>query len=217
MIRHTAEERAALKNATLQFLDRLRAAFPLEQRIRAADSAARNAYGRVLAKWICGEVPDRDFLSPAELHALCQLDAVVPGPAGLGCYPFSTDDRGISVRFGRYQANAMCAIDALAISRLAGLASVVDAHCSVCLVPVNGQVQADGSLDHDAWPDVRVLWRHAVRAPGSCSESICRDLVFICQKCAASEGCDCLTLPQATAVANAFFRFQREFAPPQST
>ncbi len=205
----TALARSALKHETLTFLDALRTAFPLEQRIVRADEMTRTAYARVLTCWIEGRIPSIDFLSAEQLHSLSALDAIVPGPEGIGCYPFSTNDRDIAVRLGRRRVTAMCAIDALAIARLARSASVVDARCTMCLGPVSCDVQADGSLLHDAGAGMRVLWRHAESNAGSCSDGLCRNLVFLCRQCAAPADGDCLTLPQATAVANAFFGFQR--------
>ena len=211
-----AQSRAALRHDALRFLDRLRAAFPLEQRIERAEMATRGAYARVLTRWIEGKIPSLDLLSPAEMQSLRELDAIVPGPSGIGCYPFSVDDRGISVRLGHRRVSAMCAIDALAMARLASSTGIVNARCVTCLNPVSCEVQADGSLQHDACESARVLWRHAVRKTGSCSDSLCRDLVFLCRQCASPEDSDCLTLPQATAVANAFFRFQRGLIPARS-
>ncbi len=216
MTSHPAQERAALKDSTLRFLGKLQITFPLEQRIAQADPAIRKAYGRVLAQWISGRVPAPDFLLPAELHALCHLDAIVPVSGGLGCYPFSADNRDFAVELSRRPMNAMCAIDALAMSRLTGLASTIKALCAICQAQVRCEVRSDGSLDHDVPQHIRVLWRHRAHPVGPCSDNLCRDLVFLCPECAAPPGSDCLQLPQATAVANAFFGFQRRLIPPAS-
>ncbi len=205
----TAQARSALKHETLRFLDALRTAFPLEQRIERADAITKNAYARVLASWIDGRIPSIDFLPAELLHSLITLDAIVPGVEGIGCYPFSTDDRDISVHFGHRRVAAMCAIDALAIARLARSASIVEARCNVCSSQVCCHVQADGSLLHDAGADMRVLWRHDKCNTRFSSDGLCRNLVFLCRHCAAPADSDCLSLPQATAVANAFFGFQR--------
>ncbi len=208
MTNDPAQTRTALRNDALLFLDKLRTAFPLEQRIEQAAAATRNAYGRVLIHWIEGKIPALDLLSPVELQSLSELDAIVPGAGGIGCYPFSIDDRGIRVRLGHHCVSAMCAIDALAMARLARTVSMVEARCVNCLNPVTCEVQADGSLQHEACGAVRVLWRNSVRNTHSCSDGLCRDLIFLCQRCMPPDGGECLTLPQATAVANAFFRFQ---------
>ncbi len=202
-------ERAAIKNQTLDALARLRASFPLEQRIEDAPVAAKLAYGRVLSHWLEGRIPPADFLPAAELQLLSKLDAIVPGIHGIGCYPFSAGDTGIRVHLGPYPVHAMCAIDALAVARTARRAIRIEALCGICVGPVACEVQADGSLDHDQTEAARVIWRRKVRLASSCSDGLCRDLVVVCRRGRAPADADCLTLPQAAAVANAFFGFQR--------
>ena len=207
------EVRKSLREETLRFLDRLRTVFPLEQRIARADPQIQDAYTLVLTCWMDGRMPPSDFLSPAQLHALHALDAVAPGRDGIGCYPFSADSRGISVLFSGYRVNAMCAIDALAVARLVASAVQVEARCATCLAAVHIEVQADGSLRHDDTPATAVLWKQASRSSGSCSDTHCRDLVFLCEHCKTRGEGDRLTLPQAAAVANAFFGFQHRLVP----
>ncbi len=213
---HSARERASIKNQTLDALTRLRTAFPLEQRIAHAPATAKIAYGRVLNHWLEGRIPPADFLPGKELRLLSELDAIVPGIHGIGCYPFSACDTGIRVHLGPHPVHAMCAIDSLAVARVARRAIRIEALCGICAGRVVCAVEADGSLHHNQTESARVIWRRTARVTSSCSDGLCRDLVFVCPQCRAPTDADCLSLPQATAVANAFFGFQRRLISPQS-
>ncbi len=209
MTGYTASERTALKNAVLTTLSNLKSAFPLEKRISCATQETRLSYVRVLAAWLRGETPLPSMLSQDMLRILRDLDAVVTDSSGLSCYPFSARDRGIRVKYGQHAAQAMCAIDALAVARIARTATQISATCNHCLQPVTCEVQADGSLDHSQTDNARVVWNRTLGAAGSCSDNLCRNLNFQCRHCRIPADATSLTLPQATAVANAFFAFQQ--------
>jgi len=143
------------------------------------------------------------------LDELARLDAIVPEKYGLGCYPFSARDTGILVTLPAGAVNAMCAIDALAVARVAGVAVQVHAACETCGTPVSCRVQENGGLDHDQADRARVFWQGACATEGSCSQGLCRNIRFLCAACAAPGAGDVYTLPQAAAIGNAFFGFQQ--------
>jgi hypothetical protein len=208
----TAEERAVARTAVVEGLEKLRAAFPLETRVRGASAAAQAAYGEVLRSWLRARAPQPAGVAPAALDELLGLDAVVREQDGLGCYPFSARDTGISVRLAAGPAHAMCAIDALAVARLAAARTRVDARCETCGSALAIEVEANGGLDHDQAEAARVVWFRACGTHSSCSQSLCRNIRFLCPGCAPAGPGDVYTLPQATAIGNAFFAFQAAFA-----
>lgn len=201
--------RAALRHTVLTALERLRREFPLEERLRTADPGLRRAYAGVLNHWLRATVPPPDLLDPTTRTALARLDAIVPGEDGLGCYPFSTRDTGIRVRLAAGTVAAMCAIDALAIARLGAMRVEIAAACVQCRAPIHLRVEHDGSLDHDQTDLARVAWLSGRSAAAACSDGLCRALRFLCPQCVAPHASECLTLPQAAAIGNAFFGFQR--------
>ncbi len=202
-------DRHQTRDAALEGLARLRAAFPLEARIEAADRAVRRDYARVLAEWIHGKAPPGNLI-PAESRAtLIALDALVANEQGLGCYPFSARATGIAVELSHNRVHAMCAVDALAIARLAGAAITIEAPCSVCATPLHLDVEASGGLDHDQADRARVVWKSKYATTRTCSDSLCRNLLFICPACEPPPGSTCYTLPQAAIIGNSFFGFQR--------
>lgn len=211
--------RTQLKHAVTSALARLRVQFPLEARLAAAGDDERRAYKRVLEQWLQSTLPMPGLLAAEHLAALIRLDAVVATGEGLGCYPFSARPTGIDVRLPRGTVPAMCAIDALAIARLAGSPVSIAAGCAICGGAITCRVEADGSLDHDQAEVARVLWRNAAPTQGACADHLCRNLLFLCPNCEPPAGDECFTLPQATVIGNAFFSFQLALlrAPPVLT
>jgi len=202
--------RSILRNTVLTALERLRTTFPLEARLSAADAVSRQAYVEVLRHWLRGTPPPMDLISPTTRTTLTRLDAIVPVGAGIGCYPFSARDTGIRVRMADHVVFAMCALDALAIARLAGMSTQIDSNCEQCATPVRLRVEDDGSLDHDQADRVNVAWLSGYARTSTCSEGLCRSLRFLCPTCQPPAGSDSFTLPQAATLANAFFGFQRK-------
>lgn len=197
----------------LNGLDLLRNQFPLQRRIEAAAPAVRTAYAEVLRFWLCeGKPPTADIARKPHLEALCALDAVVLDDDRIGCYPFSARDRGLHVQFvdgpGK-TVHAMCALDALAIPRLSRQAARVRAPCAICRADLAIDVEASGSVEHSNSPGTRVIWQgHARHGQRPC-DGLCTAIEFLCRYCAPPADALSFTLPEAAAVANAFFGFQR--------
>jgi hypothetical protein len=203
-----SNHRAEARSAVLDALAQLRALFPLEARLLSIAPPVRDAYATLLRQWLRAVPPGVSAIDGHSLSELTRLDAVVHTDQGLGCYPFSADPTGIAVMLPAGTVNAMCAIDALAVARVAGAAVQIHAACESCGTEVACRVEANGALDHDQAGRARVFWRAACATHGSCSQSVCRDIRFLCTQCAAPGAGEVYTLPQATAIGNAFFAFQ---------
>ena len=208
MIPSPSNNRPDPKTVVLEALARLGAQFPLEQRIRAALEPERAAYAQILAHWLRATLPSAPAFDADALAALVKLDAVVPEEHGLGCYPFSTNDTGIRVSLPGGTVNAMCAVDALAIARLARARTHIETACTTCAAAIAFHVQENGGLDHDQVEMARVVWRQASDTETSCSRGLCRQIRFLCRTCPEPQASECYTLPQAAAIGNAFFHFQ---------
>jgi len=202
--------RIVARATTLSTLERLRIEFPLESRLSTAPDEVRSAYGRLLAAWKRGQPPHPDSLDPATRVILTGLDAAVAEDIALGCYPFTTRNTGIDIHWERARAHAMCAIDALAVARLVGAATRIDTACHQCQSAIVLRVEPDGALDHDQVEKAAVVWLGNVVTGPHCSESLCRNIRFVCSACGVPGQTGHLTLPQAATVANAFFGFQRD-------
>ena len=202
------QDRSDAKTRVLDGLAHLRVAFPLEQRMLDAVPATRAAYAQLLRYWLRALLPPSTAIDATLLAQLAHLDAVVPEKHGLGCYPFSSVDTGIRVTLPAGTVNAMCAIDALAIARLARARTRIDAACTTCGASIAFVVEENGGLDHDQVEMARVIWQHAGTTHTSCSQGLCRRIRFLCRTCQEPEASELFTLPQAAAIGNAFFRFQ---------
>lgn len=210
----TAIDRQSARSVVLDGLDRLRAAFPLQSRLHNADETLRHDYRTVLNHWIRGQAPAAALLAPDRLAALQRLDAVVLEAEALGCYPFSAGTTGITVQWlagtATVRCAAMCAIDALAVARLARAAVQIDSSCEHCGQALTIRVEANGGLDHDQAERAQVLWLAHRGGQTSCSQWLCRRIRFVCAGCHPAEGGTRFTLPQAAAIGNAFFAFQQQ-------
>ena len=202
------KDRTPAQARVLEGLVRLRTLFPLEERLRLAPPPVRAAYAQLLGVWLHARPPAATALEAGVLSALAALDAVVLEKHGLGCYPFSTIDTGIRVSLPGGTVNAMCAIDALAIARLAQARIRIDAACTTCDASIAIEIEENGGLDHDQVDMARVVWQQASHTETSCSRGLCRQIRFLCRACPEPEASDCFTLPQAAAIGNAFFHFQ---------
>jgi Alkylmercury lyase len=202
------KDRTPAQARVLEGLARLRTLFPLEERLQHAPPPVRAAYARLLGAWLQAQPPSATALDAGALTALTALDAVVPEEHGLGCYPFSSVDTGIRVTLSAGTVNAMCAIDALAIARLARAHTHIDAACTTCDSAIAFAVEENGGLDHDQAGMARVVWQHAEATHTACSRGLCRQIRFLCRACPEPQTGDCYTLPQAAAIGNAFFGFQ---------
>jgi len=203
-----APDRQDLRRAVMDGLARLRSGFPLETRIRQAAPILQQAYSRILDQWLQRQVPVLSDYDPAVIDALQALDAIVPGPQGIGCYPFSASSTGITVHWPTGRVSAMCAIDALAMARLAGHVVVVESTCLTCQTPLTVRVEANGGLDHDQAGLAQVVWLESPANTGSCSTTLCRQIRLLCNDCTPPADSLSFTLPQAAAIGNAFFAFQ---------
>lgn len=195
------------KTVVLDALARLRALFPLEARLLEADEATRNVYAEVLAHWLQG-TPSVSAFDAKAIAELVRIDALVLEDDGFGCYPFTTRVHGPRVTLGERSVHAMCAIDALAIARLARTGTTITAQCMSCAIPITIEIENNGALDHDQVERARVAWQQTEALISTCSQGLCRAIRFLCPTCPQPAASEVFSLPQAAVIANAFFRFQ---------
>lgn len=209
----TALERSEMKAQVVEALAKLREMFPLEARIGAAPPPVRDAYRAVLTRWRRdGAPPEAAQFALPLLHALQKLDAVVAQKNGIGCYPFSADVTDFAIHVARGpRIFAFCAIDALAIPRLLGRHARIEARCAACGGAQSFEVGADGGLPEQPLDRTTVVWlqNHSTAVGEACCQQVCPALRVMCANCASWAHAAVFTLPQAAAMANAFFSFQQ--------
>ena len=113
----------------------------------------------------------------------------------------------------------MCAIDALAIPRMVRHASRIIARCTICRCHVACSLAANGSVEkeHQNPEAARVVWESSAGEGAVRCDSLCANINFVCRHCTTSPGALTFSLPQAAAVGNAFFAFQRRLLGHYST
>lgn len=206
------ESRLELKAAVTRALQKLGDEFPLQARIEGAHPALQAAYTGILYHWVHEAAPPAAGIAPqAVLDALSSMDAIVSDERGIGCYPFSARKTKIRVHFFGKSVHAMCAFDALAIPSMVRHASCITARCVLCRCHLACAVAANGSVEKENKnPQVaRVIWIPGAERGQACYIRLCASIGFVCQHCTAFPDVLTFSLPQAAAIGNVFFAFQR--------
>jgi len=200
---------ATQSTKAVRSLERLRSEFPLEARLANASAPARRTYAKVLARWLDAESAPIATEFPAEdLAELESLDAVAVSAEGVSAYPFSARHTGISVQLHGRRVGVMCAIDALAVPRLADATVTIEATCEKCQKPIQLQVRADGSWTTGGKETIRVRYPERGDPGGPCCGDLCPKIRFVLQGCEADSADEHLNLDEAIAVARGMFAFQ---------
>lgn len=129
-----------------------------------------------------------------------------------GAYPFVDAARGFRVSTDYGPVESMCAFDALAVSSMFGLPTRIESRCRLSGQAILiEQDRADINVIEPAGMVFAAIdWQAAVGA-GSCSETLCLEMMFIAGARAATDWCadkaerEIFTLPEAHAVIAAVF------------
>lgn len=154
---------------------RLSATFPLADRLEALDDGVRAVHAVILAAFLdSGEPPAVEALPGEALAELVAIDAVVfRGGRIVGAYPFSAESTGHSVTIGDLTVGSMCSLDALAVSPVFGVDTVVRSTCAVTGDPI--EVTQPG-FDPGSPVHVGIHFQD----PATCAaSSLCREMVFL--------------------------------------
>lgn len=128
-----------------------------------------------------------------------------------GAYPFTSEEREHKVHVNGVTVHCMCALDALAVSPMFDVPTVIDSQCRVTGEQIhleqNGTDFGDGTLD--AWFGIN--WG-AAATDIVCAESLCMEMMFLANESVAREWLaespdtrEVFDLPSAVAFAAGFF------------
>ena len=170
-------------------LARLIAVLPLKVKQQSCGPEIRELHRRVLRSFIeRGKILSRSEMAAfvadvgRAVEALKKNDMVVFSCGGepIGAYPFTMEEREHKVRVGDYTVNAMCALDALAVSPMFGMKTEITSKCRATGTPVF--IKQDGlSIENpDQAGDVRfgIVWG-AANACSCCANSLCMEMMFL--------------------------------------
>ena len=166
--------------------------------------------GRTLSR---GEVAERVSNAEQALTNIANNKLIVLDADGnpSGAYPFTSEEREHKIYVNGVTVHCMCALDALAVSPMFNLPTVIDSQCRVTGEPIhleqNGTTFSDGTLD--AWFGIN--WG-AAATDTVCAESLCMEMMFLANESVAREWLaespdtrEVFDLPSAVAFAAGFF------------
>lgn len=170
-------------------IKRLSRILPIKSNLDALDTDSAQIYLAVVNTFYqAGRAPTVQELqarvadASERVAALAALDMLTLDQAGEvnGCYPFTMEPRVHQVEINGHHRHAMCALDALAPSAMFESSCVVNSECAVSQQPVRVLLQDKTVLNPGETGDLffGINWA-AASACGSCSESLCTEMLFL--------------------------------------
>lgn len=189
----------------------LHRAYPLERRIRkeACDST-RETYLALLVRWMqTGAAPLTDGFDREALDELTALDAIFVVDGRVGCPPFNVAPTDIQVHFPHETLHALSALDALALPRLVGAPATIETHCAMSGEPISLTLTAEGALREADLGAAIVAFQKVADQVTRYTFDLAPGIRFVLPQHSGMLR-QTLTLGEASAVANAFYAFQRK-------
>lgn len=189
----------------------LHRAYPLERRIRKeACDDTRETYLAVLLRWMqTGASPSTDGFDREALDELTALDAIFVINGQIACPPFSAAATDIQVHFPHETLHALSALDALALPRLLDASATIDTHCAMSGEPISFAVTASGELRAEELDTAVVAFQKVADNVNRYAFDLAPGIRFVRPEHSGVLR-QTLTLGEASAVANAFYSFQRK-------
>lgn len=201
-------------------LERLDSILPLQSGLNSLSDEDAALYCKLLNSYVQqGRTLTRsevaDFVDNAEqsLTNIVGSKLVVVDADGnpSGAYPFTSEEREHKVHVNGVTAHCMCALDALAVSPMFNIPTVIDSQCRVTSEPIhleqNGTELSGGTLN--AWFGIN--WG-AAASDLVCAESLCMEMMFLANEDVARkwlaespETREIFDLPSAVDFAAGFF------------
>lgn len=201
-------------------LKRLDSILPLQSGLKSLSSEDAALYCKLLNSYIQqgrtlnrGEVADVVDNAEQSLTNIVASKLIVLDADGnpSGAYPFTSEEREHKVHVNGVTAHCMCALDALAVSPMFNIPTVIDSQCRATGDPIhleqNGTDFSDGTLN--AWFGIN--WG-AAASDTVCAESLCMEMMFLANEDVAKkwlaespETREIFDLPSAVEFAAGFF------------
>lgn len=197
----------------LAALKGLHRAFPIEQRLktRACDST-RETYLAVLSRWVqTAAAPSPAGFDAEALDELLALDTLflTEDEQAIGAAPFCPVATDITVNFPHETLHALSALDALALPRLLGTAGVIETRCPASGQSISLQIDAQGNpLPADLDKAIVVFLKTSQHIQHYALD-LAPGIRFV-HPSTGGRFSQSLGMPEAAAVAHAFYAFQRK-------
>jgi len=189
----------------------LHRAYPLERRIQEeACDDTRETYLAVLLRWIQSAAPPLTTGFDREsLDELAALDAVFILNDQIGCPPFNVAKTDIQVHFPHETLHALSALDALAMPRLLDAPATIETRCAMSGEPIQLTLTQDGELREAELNSAVVAFQKVANQVARYTFDLAPGIRFVLPQHAVGLQ-QTLSLGEASAVANAFYSFQRK-------
>ena len=186
-------------------------AYPLERRIKnEACDDTRETYLAVLLRWLqTSAAPLTDGFDPESLDELAALDAVFIFDGRIGCPPFNVAETDIQVHFPHETLHALSALDALAMPRMLNAPGTIETRCAMSDEPISFTLTEDGKLRQADMGAAVVAFQKVAENVTRYTFDLAPGIRFVLPEHSNSLR-QTLTLGEASAVANAFYAFQRK-------
>ena len=188
----------------------LHRAYPLERRINdEACDDTRETYMAVLLRWLqTGVAPLTEGFDRESLDELAALDAVFIVDGQIGCPPFNVASTDIQVHFPHETLHVLSALDALALPRLLRAPATIETRCAMSGEPIRLTLTQEGELRSEEMDAALVAFQKAANEVARYTFDLAPGIRFVLPQHSAGLR-QTLTLGEASAVANAFYAFQR--------
>lgn len=186
-------------------------AYPLERRIRQeACDETRETYLAVLLRWLqTGTAPLTEGFDRDVLDELTALDAIFIVNGQIGCPPFNVAKTDIQVHFPHETLHVLSALDALALPRMFNAPATIESHCVMSGEPIAFSLTKDGELRTEDQNQAVIAFQKAANTIIRYTFDLAPGIRFVLPQ-HSQQLKQTLTLSEASAVANAFYAFQRK-------
>lgn len=168
---------------------RLNAILPLAERQQSLEVSLKKLHKKILLSYIDqGRSLNKNEMAQwvddidAAIKILKHNDLVVFDDNGepRGAYPFTIEAREHTVTVNSHTVHCMCALDALAVSPMFNLATIISSCCHVTHAPIIIHQQGMIIQNSDELNDVcfGINW-NAVSKNSNCADSLCTEMIYL--------------------------------------
>ena len=169
----------------------------------------RETYLAVLLRWTqTGAAPLTEGFDREALDELAALDAIFIVDGQIGCPPFNVAATDIQVHFPHETLHVLSALDALALPRLLDAPATIETRCAMSGESIRLTLTPKGELRPEELGAAVVAFQKVANEVARYTFDLAPGIRFVLPQ--HSDGLrKTLTLGEASAVANAFYSFQR--------
>lgn len=176
-------------NKVEQAITRLARILPIKERLDSLDKESADIYLAIIKSFFDqGRAPTNAELITLNPDARLMIDNLAAQDMITldednnvqGCYPFTMEPREHRIQINHHEVHAMCALDALAPRAMFHTPSTILSECAVTREPVKVELDKQTVLNENEVKQLHfgINWA-AASSCGSCSDSLCTEMLFL--------------------------------------